>query len=121
MMNKNLLCKSFILCSFLCLTVCNVQADIYPFEIFTDNGDHEDYDLDLYVEVTDGGTVDSLSLVDFTFYNDSELYSSIARIYFDDGVLQEMLEITNGPGTEFSPLAVPSNIPAASWLDPVDA
>lgn len=97
----------------------SARADIYPFEIFTDNGNHEDYDLDLYVDVTDGGMLDAVSLVDFTFYNDSELYSSIARIYFDDGALEEMVEIINGPGTSFSPPAAPYNIPTASWLDPV--
>ena len=117
-MKKKIWLASLVVCCLTGVLATAARADIYPFEIFTDNGNHEDYDLDLYVEVTDGGLADTISLVDFTFYNDSELYSSIARIYFDDGVLEEMVEIINGPGTEFSPLAVPSNIPTASWLDP---
>ena len=117
-MKKKTWLASLVVCFVAGVLASSARADIYPFEIFTDNGNHEDYDLDLYVEVTDGGLVDAVSLVDFTFYNDSELYSSIARIYFDDGVLEEIVEIINGPDTEFSQLAVPSNIPAASWLDP---
>jgi hypothetical protein len=117
-MKKKIWLASLVVCFVAGILASSVRADIYPFEIFTDNGNHEDYDLDLYVEVTDGGLVDSVSLVDFTFYNDSELYSSIASIYFDDSILEEMVEIINGPGTEFNPLAVPSNIPTASWLDP---
>jgi hypothetical protein len=118
-MKKKTWLASLVVCFVAGVLASSARADIYPFEIFTDNGNHEDYDLDLYVEVTDGGMVDAVSLVDFTFYNDSELYSSIARIYFDDGIILEaMVEIINGPGTEFSPLAVPSNIPTASWLDP---
>jgi hypothetical protein len=119
MMRKKTWLASLVVCFVAGVLASSARADIYPFEIFTDNGNHEDYDLDLYVEVTDGGLVDAVSLVDFTFYNDSELYSSIARIYFDDGIiLEEMVDIINGPGTEFNPLAVPSNIPTASWLDP---
>jgi hypothetical protein len=118
-MKKKTWLASLVVCFVAGVLASSARADIYPFEIFTDNGNHEDYDLDLYVEVTDGGLVDAISLVDFTFYNDSELYSSIVRIYFDDGVLEEMVEIINGPGTEFSPFAVPSNIPTATWLDPV--
>ena len=117
-MKKKIWLASLVVCFVAGVLANSARADIYPFEIFTDNGNHEDYDLDLYVEVTDGGLVDAISLVDFTFYNDSELYSSIARIYFDDGILEEMVDIINGPGTEFNPLAVPSNIPAATWLDP---
>ncbi len=118
-MKKKTWLASLVVCFVAGVLASSARADIYPFEIFTDNGDHEDYDLDLYVEVTDGGLVDAIALVDFTFYNDSELYSSIVRIYFDDGVLEEMVEIINGPGTEFSQLAVPSDIPTATWLDPV--
>jgi hypothetical protein len=116
---KKIWLASLVVCFVAGVLASSARANIYPFEIFTDNGSHDDYDLDLYVEVTDGGLVDTISLVDFTFYNDSELYSSIARIYFDDDVLEEMVEIINGPGTEFSPFAVPSNIPTATWLDPV--
>jgi len=118
-MKKKTWLASLIVCFVAGVLASSARADIYPFEIFTDNGNHEDYDLDLYVEVTDGGLVDAVSLVDFTFYNNSELYSSIARIYFDTGVLEEMVEIINGPGTEFSQLAVPHNIPAARRLDPI--
>ena len=116
-MKKKTWLASLVACFVAGVLASSARADIYPFEIFTDNGNHENYDL--YVEVTDGGLVDSVSLVNFTFYNDSELYSSIARIYFDNGALEEMVEIINGPGTGFSQFAAPHNIPAARQLDPV--
>jgi len=86
---------------------------VYPLDIF--DRDAEYYgstDLNLYVQVTDGGP----QLVDFTFYNDSFIGSSIARIYFDDdGALLSGLAGIDGL---FSQSASPGNIPGARLLVP---
>lgn len=89
-------------------------AVVYPFEIFTNNGSYYNSpDLDLYVEVSEGQ-----GQVDFTFYNESLINSSIARIYFDDGSLSGTADITEGAGTSFSQSATPGNLPAGRLLDP---
>ena len=88
---------------------------VYPFGIFTNNGIYYDSaDLNLYVDVSVGGA----ELVDFTFYNESLINSSIARIYFDDDSLLDVVGITNGDGTLFNQPARPGNLPAGNLLDP---
>jgi hypothetical protein len=66
---------------------------VYPLEIFTSNGAYYNSpDLDMYVVISSGPDV-----VDFTFYNESLINSSVAGIYFDDGSLLGIAAITNGP------------------------
>jgi hypothetical protein len=90
-------------------------AYVYPLEVFTNNGIYYNSpDLDLYVEVTDG----EAGQVDFTFYNESLLESSIARIYFDDNSLLGIAGITNGEGTSFSQPATPGSLPGGNALEP---
>lgn len=95
-----------------------VKAEmVYQLEIFTDEGQGDvSPDLNLYVEVSDRGTDE----VDFTFYNESLIDSSIARIYFDDdeGLLLGIADIA-GLGTSFSRSAAPKNLPNARVLDPM--
>jgi len=88
----------------------------YPLEAFTNNGIYNDSDLlDILVEVT----FDSIEhQVDFTFYNNSLIQSSIATIYFDFDNILSTLDITNGPGTAFQHGASPQNLPSAKTLDP---
>ena len=87
---------------------------IYPLEIFTNNGAYYNSpDLDMYVVVSNG-----LGMVDFTFYNESLISSSVAGIYFDDGSLLGIDTITNGPGTSFSKSATPSDLPGGAKMDP---
>ena len=89
-------------------------AVVYPLEIFTNNGSYYNSpDLDLYVEVSEGQ-----GQVGFTFYNESLINSSIARIYFDGGSLLGTTDITEGPGTSFSQTATPGNLPAGRLPDP---
>lgn len=88
---------------------------LFPLEII--DSDSEFYGspaLSLYVQVADGGP----QLVDFTFYNDSFIGSSIARIYFDDdgGSLSGLAGI-DGLGVSFSQSASPGNIPGGRSLD----
>lgn len=87
---------------------------VYPFEVFTNNGSYYNGpDLDLYVEVSE---VEGQA--GFTFYNESLINSSIARIYFDGGSLSGIADITEGTGTSFSQSATPSNLPGVKPLEP---
>jgi hypothetical protein len=95
---------------------------VYQLEVFTSNEEvticrqyHDSPVLNLYVEVSNGG----VSQVEFSFYNESSIDSSIARIYFDDddGSLLGIADIA-GFGVSFSQSAVPGNLPGAKLLDP---
>jgi hypothetical protein len=56
--------------------------------------------------------------VDFTFYNESSIDFSIARIYFDDNLLLDVTGITEGLGTSFSQPATIGNLPGGNLLEP---
>jgi len=103
----------YLLVIFLPAHIC--QAVLYPFEIFTDNSPYADDPTwwNLTVDVWDGTGV-----VNFTFYNDSSIQSSVARIYFDDGSLLGIAEIIEGPGTQFRSQAPPGDLPGGNLLDP---
>lgn len=90
-------------------------AIVYPFEVFTSDSIYYDRpNLNLFVELSH-----QQNKVDFTFYNQSLLQSSIARIYFDsDGLLDNIAAITESPGASFSQPATPHNLPAGNILEP---
>lgn len=89
-------------------------TSIYPLEVFTSNGGYYNSpNLDMSVVVSEG-----VGVVDFTFYNESLVDCSLARIYFDDGPLLGIAGITNGPGTFFSQPAAPNDLPNGNLLDP---
>ncbi len=110
----------------LCFAICgsSLRANIvYQLEVFTSNEEvamyrqyHESLDLNLYVEVSNGEN----DQVNFTFYNENSIDSSIARIYFSDGggLLIDIADITDGPGTSFSRLARPGNLPRGNTFEP---
>lgn len=87
----------------------------YPFQVFTaDSGDFNNPKINMYMEVSNG-----FEKVDFTFYNISSIPSSLARIYFDDGLLLGITSIINSPGTSFSEVFPGAgNVPGAGLLDP---
>jgi hypothetical protein len=66
------------------------------------------------VDVSDAGG----GLVLFTFNNAGPAVSSIADVYFDDGVLRTIESIINSPGVSFSEGATPPNLPAAGNVSP---
>jgi hypothetical protein len=113
--------RRFVLLAFVFLLVispvriCQAQSATYSFEIFTNNSLYaDDPGWNLYVKVWDG-----MGIVNFTFYNDSAFQSSIARIYFDDGSLLGVDEITNSPGyTAFNKASSPGNLPGGNLLVP---
>ncbi|MHC4623780.1 MAG: PEP-CTERM sorting domain-containing protein [Planctomycetota bacterium] len=89
-------------------------SHVYPLEVFTSNGSYYNSPaLDSYVVVSEG-----VGGVDFTFYNESSIDSSLARIYFDDGSLLGIANVTSGPGTSFSQPANPSDLPNGGLLEP---
>lgn len=91
-----------------------VDPQTYPIEIFTSNGGYASSpDIDMYVVVSEG-----ISGVDFTFYNESLIDSSVAAVYFDDGSLLGIAGVTNGPGTLFSQPANPGDLPGGNLLVP---
>jgi len=113
--------RRFVLLAFVFLLVifpariCQAQLATYSFEIFTNNSPYaDDPGWNLYVKVWDG-----TGLVNFTFYNDSAFQSSIARIYFDDGSLLGVDEITNSQGyTAFDRTSSPGDLPGGNLLVP---
>jgi hypothetical protein len=116
MMSKKLFFCAFVFYCVLSTPASLLQAGyIYPLEIFTNNGSFCDSgDLDLYVVVSKG----EAGRVNFTFYNESLIDSSIARIYFDDDSLLDISAITEGAGTSFSQPATPGNLPSGKLLEP---
>jgi len=92
------------------------QASFYEFTAFDQEGEDMPYPgLYLYMTVEDYGD----GLAHFTFYNESAIDCSIARIYFDDGSLLGVDTITNGPGTEFArAYPGPDNLPGGQNLTP---
>ncbi len=107
--------NGLVFCCVLCASASLLQATIYPLEIFTNNGIYYNSpDLDLHVVVSNG----EAGQVDFTFYNESLLESSIARIYFDDNSLLSIAGITEGEGTSFSQPATPGSLPGGNSLEP---
>lgn len=104
-----------VVCVVICVSPLRANM-VYPLEIFTTEGQYYDSpDLDLYVVAFDVG----MEQVGFSFYNESLIYSSIARIYFDDddGSLSDIASIA-GLGTSFSRSAAPKNLPAGKSLAP---
>jgi len=104
-----------VLVFFLSFSISSVRASyIYSFEIFTTNGIYYDStELDTYVVVSDGS-----GEVNFTFYNESLITSSIAGIYFDNGSLLGISSITEGPGTAFTQPDPPGELPNGNDLVP---
>jgi hypothetical protein len=116
LMRKKFLLWNLVCCCVLATSISPLHAAyVYHLEAFTNNGCYNDSgDLDLYVVVSSADP----ALVDFTFYNNSSISSSIARIYFDDDSLLNFHNITEGSGTSFSRPANPGNLPAGNTLDP---
>jgi hypothetical protein len=115
------MCRRFFFYSFVFYCVLgtsasSVQANTYPLGIFTNNGGYYDsIDLNAYVVVSDVG----IDLVDFTFYNESLIDSSIARIYFDEDLLVDVVSITSDEDEVlFDRPSSPGNLPGGNLLDP---
>jgi hypothetical protein len=68
----------------------------------------------LSVDVSDAGG----GLVLLTFSNAGPAASSIAQVYFDDGVLQTLESIVNPSGVAFTAGATPANLPSGNNASP---
>ena len=86
---------------------------VYSFFRITDNAD-EDIASQLSVDVTAGAG----GTVDFTFYNNVGIASSITEVYFDDGTLLEIAEITSSGGVDYVGGATPADLPGGNDIDP---
>jgi hypothetical protein len=114
-MRKRLLLWNLVFCCVVGAPLPLAQATYYSLQPFTSNGsfyNSPELDISVVVSSTDP------ELVDFTFYNNSLVGSSVARIYFDDDSLLSFYDITDGSGTSFSKPAAPGNLPAGNTLDP---
>ena len=100
---------------FLLLGIPQTYATLYTFEIFTTNGSYsDDPGVSLWMEVSNGAGV-----AEFTFYNNSTVDSSIARIYFDDGTLLGITNLTYSSGVQINEVYPgPGNLPSGGMLDP---
>jgi hypothetical protein len=100
---------------FLIFPVYIVQAayQTLEFNVFTKSTPYWD-GLQFNMVVSDAGS----DRVDFTFNNTSLLASSIAKIYFENGSLLSIAQITEGNGTNFIANPAPSNLPAWNLLSP---
>ena len=88
---------------------------LYPFTIFTNDGDYnDDPGVNIYMDVDNGGNI-----AKFSFYNDSTVESTVTRIYFDDGTLLGATQgIINGPGTDFvEKYPGPGDVPGHNIID----
>lgn len=88
-------------------------GEIFDFYKITNNGS-PDVGAQLTVEVSSaaGGTVD------FTFRNNVGVISSITDVYFDDGTLLGIADITHSAGVTFSQGADPGDLPGGNGADP---
>jgi hypothetical protein len=89
------------------------HAAFYTFTKLTNNG-NVDVASQLLVEVIDGmdGTVT------FKFTNDVGIASSITDVYFDDGTLLAIAQITSSSGVDFTSPATPGNLSGANLASP---
>ena len=106
---------TFLLCLFILFASSPAHAVLVEFEAFNYPTEYEDSAFELYAEVL---AVDQ-DTVRIELYNDSLMPSSIQAIYFEEGVLAEIVEIELGLGTDFQVQDTISNLPASHKLDPI--
>ena len=97
MSSRKFLFLGFICCLSLGIFTPVAQATLYDLIVFTNNGSPYD-ELAVAVDVTEGG----LNQVDFTFYNNSTVISTITAIYFDGEALLDIAYINSSPGVSFT-------------------
>lgn len=85
------------------------SAEIIQFHIYENDDGVDVSNLDIYVEVIDGGTT-----VDFVFHNDSTQESVVTAVYFEDtrsssGSLANPFISSESSGVDFEPPATPGS------------
>ena len=111
--------KPFLAVSLMMLFATVASADTYSFvrvSGFGRGGENEDLSGQLFVDVTQN--LSDSSLVDFRFYNDVGIPSSITDVYFDDGGLLGISSINSSAGVSFTNPATPGDLPSGNELDP---
>jgi hypothetical protein len=107
----------------LCATGATASSITYTFDHNITNNDPADAATgnQYSVEVSDAGTTmgGTVNLVSFLFQNANwGVQSSVARVYFESGLLGDIHAINNGPGVNFVgpgsvPFPGPDNVPGA--------
>lgn len=92
--------------------VANADPVTLGFTKITNNGP-DDPAGQLSVIVSDAGG----GLVDFKFLNNVGMASSITDVYFDDGTLLAIAQITSSAGVSFGQFASPANLPGGNAVN----
>lgn len=89
-------------------------SPIYRLNVFTNNGNYYgDPNIILEVEVSV-----EFGLARFDFRNESTIDSVVAAIYLEQGSLDSLHSLIEGPGMAFSWPVHPGNLPSGQTLDP---
>ena len=89
-------------------------SPVYCLNTFTNNGSYYgDPNIVLEVEVSE-----EFGLARFDFCNESTIDSVVAAVYFEQGSLDSLHSLIEGPGTAFSWPAHLGHLPAGRTLDP---
>ena len=105
--------KIVITLAILCIIANFAAANIVPLKIFNDPDNVYAEEFSVFADVQDMGTK-----ISFAIHNESSVYCSVARVYFDDGLLDSFSEIINQAGkTHFTgPATSPQELPSANSL-----
>lgn len=97
------------------LTTTPARASpVYSLDIFTNNGDyHDDPRVAVELEVSE-----EAGLARFDFRNQSTLLCVVAQVYFEQGSLDSLESLIEGPGTLFSWPASPPSLCGGNRLVP---
>jgi len=114
-MRKSVPVGALALSAILALAV-PARAVSFGFSCITNNnaGSCAIGEAQLSLNVTDAGGGNVL----FTFGNSGPQAAVIAEVYFDDGVLQTMSQLTGSAGVAFAAGATPANLPGGNTLSP---
>ncbi len=89
-------------------------ATVYRLNVFTSNGIYFD-DLGILLDVS---VSEESGLARFDFSNQSTINAVISAVYFEQGTLDSLESLIEGPGTSFSWPAHSGNLQSGQTLDP---
>ncbi len=102
------------------LAACALQpvpvqaATVYRLNVFTSNGAYFD-NLGILLDVA---VSEESGLARFDFSNQSTINAVISAVYFEQGTLDSLESLIEGPGTSFSWPAHPGGLQSGQTLDP---
>jgi len=100
--------------AFISIIVGSADATLIPLEPLTEGGEYDEISgLNLYAVIVDNG-----SQVGIEVHNDSTINSSIAEIYFEEGVLDGIVGLESEGEVLFREVANPATLPSANEIVP---